>query len=58
MTIITTQPFKGLYLLVVAGFGLTCIPFWIARFITSYGRQHPQWSFRQALSTRVLSAAL
>jgi acetyl esterase/lipase len=53
MTLLTTQPFKTVYVLLAAGFELACLPLWIARHITSYGRPHPGWTFRQALSVRL-----
>ena len=57
-SLITRQPFKTLYYLVATAYMGIRIPFWIIYFIPSFLRQHPQWSFRQALVVRVLSAVL
>ncbi|OCL10715.1 hypothetical protein AOQ84DRAFT_209908, partial [Glonium stellatum] len=57
-SIVTHQPFKGLYALFAIGLELTRLPFWILKYLTPYGRQHPTWSFRQALGTRCLYAFL
>lgn len=53
MTPITYQPFKGLYALAALGFELSRLPIFLAKYLTSYGRQHPEWTFRQALGVRI-----
>ncbi|KAF2995399.1 hypothetical protein E8E13_004607 [Curvularia kusanoi] len=56
MALLTYQPFKALYVLAALGIELLQLPFFIAKYLTQYGRQHPEWSFRQALSTRLIFA--
>lgn len=57
-SILTYQPFKGIYALLAIGFELTRMPIWVVKYITTYGRQHPLWSFKQACGTRLLYAFL
>jgi acetyl esterase/lipase len=57
-SLITRQPFKALYILLSTVYTGVRIPFWILYFIPSFLRQHPQWSYRQALVVRILSAVL
>src|SRR6266699_2410514 len=56
--ILTYQPFKGLYTLLAIGFELTRMPIWVVKYITTYGRQHPNYSFKQALGIRLLYSFL
>ncbi|KZM24366.1 hydrolase [Ascochyta rabiei] len=56
MTLLTYQPIKGAYVLAALGFELLCLPLFIVKYLTSYGRQHPEWTFRQALMTRIVFA--
>ncbi|KAJ4371908.1 hypothetical protein N0V86_008462 [Didymella sp. IMI 355093] len=56
MALLHYQPFKGAYLLAALGFELLRLPLFIVKFLTIYGRQHPQWTFRQALTTRLIFA--
>jgi acetyl esterase/lipase len=51
MAILTSQPFKGVYVLAALGFELACLPFFLAKHLVS--RQHPEWTFRQALLVRI-----
>lgn len=53
MTLLTYQPIKGAYVLAALGFELLRLPIFIVKYLTSYGRQHPEWTFRQALTTRI-----
>ncbi|KAH7074276.1 Alpha/Beta hydrolase protein [Paraphoma chrysanthemicola] len=53
MAILAYHPFKGLYALAAIGFELARLPLFIVKYLTSYGRQHPEWSFRQALGVRL-----
>lgn len=54
MAIFASQPFKALYLLGAVGFELARLPLWLVKYLTSYGRQHPEWTFGQALGVRLL----
>lgn len=56
--LITRQPFKTLFILLSSLYTGIRIPFWIVYFIPSFLRQHPQWSYKQALVVRILSAFL
>lgn len=56
MSLLTYQPIKGAYVLAALGFELLRLPLFIVKYLTSYGRQHPEWTFRQALSTRIIFA--
>lgn len=58
MTLLASHPFKGLYALAATTFELVRLPLWIVKYISSYGRQHPAWSFRQALSVRLFFSAV
>lgn len=53
MPLFAYQPFKSIYVLSAVGFELLRLPLFIAKFVTSYGRPHSKWSFRQALVTRL-----
>ncbi|KAL5440494.1 hypothetical protein PMIN07_006118 [Paraphaeosphaeria minitans] len=52
--VLATQPFKTLYVVVALVANLVKFPFWIAKY--ALVRQHPAWSFRQALALRVSRA--
>ncbi|KAF1925093.1 alpha/beta-hydrolase [Didymella exigua CBS 183.55] len=56
MALLHWQPFKGTYVLAALGFELLRLPLFIVKYLTSYGRQHPEWTFRQALTTRLIFA--
>lgn len=58
MALLTYQPFKGVYALAALGFELLSLPLFIVKYLTSYGRQHPEWSFRQALAARIVYAVV
>ncbi|KAF1962693.1 alpha/beta-hydrolase [Byssothecium circinans] len=58
MTLLAYHPFKALYVLSALAFELTRLPFWTLKYLLPRGRQHPKWSFRQALSMRVFYAFL
>jgi acetyl esterase/lipase len=55
MAILAYHPFKAGYVLAALCFELARLPIWILKYATSYGRPHPQWTFRQALGMRFLS---
>ena len=48
------QPFKALYVFGSLFFNLSRLPFWILKF--SLTRQHPEWSFKKAISLRITRA--
>lgn len=54
MTVVTYQPFKGLYALTALAFELARLPFFLAKYLHKYGRQRPEWTFRQAIVVRLL----
>lgn len=56
--LLTRQPSKTLFVLLSIAYTGIRIPFWIIYFIPSSLRQHPQWSYRQALIVRILAEAL
>jgi acetyl esterase/lipase len=56
--LLTRQPIKGLYVLFALTVELARLPLWLLKYIHPYGRQHPQWTFRQALGVRVFHALL
>lgn len=58
MGIFTYQPFKGIYALGAIGFELGRFPIWLVKYLTAYGRQNPEWSFRQALSVRIFFSVI
>ncbi|KAF9697896.1 hypothetical protein EKO04_004321 [Ascochyta lentis] len=58
MSLLTRQPVKGVYVLAALGFELFRLPLFILKYLTSYGRQHPEWTFRQALTTRIVFAVV
>jgi acetyl esterase/lipase len=58
MAIAATQPFKGIYALGAFGFELVRFPIFLAKYLTSYGRQHPTWTLRQAITVRVFSSLI
>lgn len=56
MALLQYQPFRAIYVLAALGFELVRLPFFIVKYLTSYGRQHSEWTFRQALTTRMISS--
>ncbi|KAL1610634.1 hypothetical protein SLS60_002304 [Paraconiothyrium brasiliense] len=58
MTLLTNlfayQPFKALYVFGAVFLNLSKLPLWILKY--AFIRQHPTWSFRQALMLRVTKA--
>jgi acetyl esterase/lipase len=49
---------QGIYALSAIGFELARIPLWLVKYLTAYGRQHPEWTFRQAFSMRLFFSAV
>ena len=58
MELLTYQPIKGVYVFAALGFELLRLPLFIVKYLTKYGRQHPEWTFRQALTIRIVSAVV
>jgi acetyl esterase/lipase len=58
MAILTYQPFKGIYVLAALSFELARLPLFLIKYFLSYGRQHPEWTFRQALVTRIFFSVI
>ncbi|OCK79987.1 alpha/beta-hydrolase [Lepidopterella palustris CBS 459.81] len=56
--LITYHPFKGIYVLLAASLELARMPLWVVKYVTSYGRQNPKYTFKQAFGTRFLYAFL
>jgi acetyl esterase/lipase len=54
MTLLATQPIKSFYAVAATAFELTCLPLWLLKHLTTYGRNHPSWTFRQSLSVHLL----
>jgi hypothetical protein len=52
--LITYQPFKALYVLIATAFEAARLPLWIVLYILPFARPHKAWSFRQALSAKVV----
>ena len=52
--IFTRQPWKALYALIASALFAARLPFWLIYYIPSALRQHPKWTFRQALSVHLL----
>jgi acetyl esterase/lipase len=54
MVLLTYQPIKGAYAIAALVFELIRLPFFIVKYLTSYGRQHPEWTFRQSITTHIV----
>ena len=58
MAIFAYQPFKAVYVLFALGFELARFPVFLTKYLVSYGRQHPEWTFRQAIAVRIFYSAV
>lgn len=58
MGLLATQPFTAVYAIGAIGFELARIPLWLVKYVTRYGRQHPEWTFRQAIGVRLFFSAI
>ncbi|KAF1831643.1 alpha/beta-hydrolase [Decorospora gaudefroyi] len=58
MAMFTTQPSKAIYTLGALSFELARLPLFAVKYLSSHGRQHASWTFRQAIAVRVLFSAL
>ena len=55
---VTQQPGKAIWTVAVVVFTLARLPFWLICFIPRRFRQHPQWTYRQAIMSKVVRAIL
>ncbi|KAL6709965.1 hypothetical protein ACN47E_000750 [Coniothyrium glycines] len=53
MTLVATQPFKGIYVLGALSFEVARFPLFLFKYLLRSGRQHTQWTFRQAIGVRL-----
>ena len=53
----TQHPVKGVYALAALGLELVRFPLFIVKFLF-FGRQHPSWTFRQAITVHALFSGL
>lgn len=58
MTLVSNQPFKGIYVLSALGFELLRFPVFLFKYLLSFGRQHPQWTFRQSIAVHAFQSAV
>ncbi|KAF2847450.1 alpha/beta-hydrolase [Plenodomus tracheiphilus IPT5] len=56
MALLTQQPIKGVYLLGALGFEIARLPLALVKNLASFGRAHPEWSFRQTLGVHAIAA--
>ena len=56
METLTYQPFKGLWTLLALTFNAIRLPFWLLYFIPRSLRQHPRWTYLQAVRVRLVRA--
>jgi acetyl esterase/lipase len=56
--LIRSQPGKAIFALFAIVFNAARLPLWILYYIPSSLRQHPQWTYKQALSVRIARAFL
>lgn len=54
MSLLSYQPFKATYVVGALAFELARLPIFFFKYLISYGRQHPEWTFRQAIAVRIL----
>ena len=57
-SLITQQPFKGLWVLAAILLTVSKLPYWLLRYLPRQLRQHPQWTYRQALMNEIARAIL
>lgn len=58
MGLLTSQPGKALWTLFAVAFTAARLPLWIVYYISPSLRQHPHWSFTQALRVKIVSVFL
>lgn len=56
--IFTKQPIKGVYVFIAVVFELMRMPYFLLKYLFSYCRPHPAWTYRQAFGMRILSSLL
>ncbi|MCJ1321667.1 hypothetical protein MMC15_007012 [Xylographa vitiligo] len=57
-TFITKQPGKAIWTLAASIYTILQLPFWLVFFVPSNFRQHPQWTYRQAIMNKLLRVFL
>ncbi|KAF2649095.1 alpha/beta-hydrolase [Lophiostoma macrostomum CBS 122681] len=55
MSILTHHPFKAGYVLAALCFEFARLPLYILKYVVPYGRPHPAWTYKQALTMRFVS---
>lgn len=56
--LLTNQPGKAVWTLLAVAFNAIRLPIWLIIFIPSFMRQHPKWSYSQAIKVRITRAFL
>lgn len=54
----TQQPMKGIYALYALSYELARLPLFLFAYLFGFARQHPSWTYRQAISVRLLFSGL
>lgn len=54
MSLLTTQPYKALWVLGAIATTVIRLPFWLVYFLPSFLRQDPRWTYAQAIRVRLL----
>lgn len=57
-SLVSKQPGKAIWALAATTFTTLQLPFWLIAFIARRYRQHPQWTYRQALMNKLIRAIL
>jgi len=57
-SLLTYQPFKGVYALLAVAFETACFPIWLATYVFASGRPHKKWTLRQAMGVYLVKALL
>lgn len=58
MGLLTSQPGKAIWTLFAVAFAAARMPIWIVFFLSPSLRQHPHWSFAQAIKVKIVSIFL
>lgn len=58
MTLLARQPVRAVYVLSAIAFELARFPLWLVKYLPASGRQHTEYSFRQALGVRIFFSLL
>lgn len=57
-SLVTKQPIKAIITIAAVIYALAKLPFWLIYFISRQLRQHPQWTYRQAVMNEIFRAIL